>query len=154
MRTHMNAVTALILTALMLTSLLAMPQPVPSELLPEEDMSFNEPLLTSARSSSASILTSGVGANNEFGDHIEALPNGGWVVGSEFNSTLSYGTTTLAPTSPYRQNNGLGEFFLGIMDDQGVWSKLFKVFLVDWVICVLGVLGTGVLFVVIFNFAH
>ena len=39
-------------------------------------------------------------------------------------------------------------------DDQGVWSKLFKVFLVDWVICVLGVLGTGVLFVVIFNFAH
>ena len=38
--------------------------------------------------------------------------------------------------------------------DQGVWSKLFKVFLVDWVICVLGVLGTGVLFVVIFNFAH
>ena len=124
MRTHMNAVTALILTALMLTSLLAMPQPVPAELLPEEDMSFNEPLLTSARSSSASILTSGVGANNEFGDHIEALPNGGWVVGSEFNSTLSYGTKTLAPTSPYRQNNGLGEFFLGIMDDQGVWSNL------------------------------
>ena len=124
MRTHMNAVTALILTALMLTSLLAMPQPVPSELLPEEDMSFNEPLLTSARSSTASILTSGVGANNEFGDHIEALPNGGWVVGSEFNSTLSYGTKTLAPTSPYRQNNGLGEFFLGIMDDQGVWSNL------------------------------
>ena len=38
--------------------------------------------------------------------------------------------------------------------DESVWSKLFKVFLVDWVICVLGVLGTGVLFVVIFNFAH
>ena len=38
--------------------------------------------------------------------------------------------------------------------DEGVWSKLFKVFLVDWVICVLGVLGTGVLFVVIFNLAH
>jgi hypothetical protein len=38
--------------------------------------------------------------------------------------------------------------------EQSVWSKLFKVFLVDWVICVLGVLGTGVLFVVIFNFAH
>ena len=37
---------------------------------------------------------------------------------------------------------------------QGVWSKLFKVFFVDWVICVLGVLGTGVLFVVIFNQAH
>ena len=38
--------------------------------------------------------------------------------------------------------------------DKGVWSKLFKVFFVDWVICVLGVLGTGVLFVVIFNQAH
>ena len=38
--------------------------------------------------------------------------------------------------------------------DEGVWPKLFKVFLEDWVICVLGVLGTGVLFVVIFNFAH
>ena len=38
--------------------------------------------------------------------------------------------------------------------DQGVWSKLFKVFLVDWVICVLGVLGTGVLFVIVFNMAH
>ena len=38
--------------------------------------------------------------------------------------------------------------------DESVWSKLFKVFLVDWVICVLGVLATGVLFVVIFNFVH
>ena len=39
-------------------------------------------------------------------------------------------------------------------EDKGVWSKLFKVSFVDWVICVLGVLGTGVLFVVIFNQAH
>ena len=38
--------------------------------------------------------------------------------------------------------------------DQGVWSKLFKVFLVDWLVCILGVLGTGILFVVIFNLAH
>lgn len=36
----------------------------------------------------------------------------------------------------------------------GIWSKLFKVFLVDWLVCVLGVLGTGILFVVIFNVAH
>ena len=36
----------------------------------------------------------------------------------------------------------------------GVWSKLFKVFLVDWLICIAGVLGTGILFVTIFNFAH
>ena len=39
-------------------------------------------------------------------------------------------------------------------DDQGVWAKLFKVFLVDWLVCVLGVLGTGILYVTIFNMAH
>jgi hypothetical protein len=39
-------------------------------------------------------------------------------------------------------------------NDQGVWAKLFKVFLVDWLVCVLGVLGTGILFVTIFNMAH
>jgi len=37
---------------------------------------------------------------------------------------------------------------------QSVWSKLFRVFLVDWLVCVIGVLGTGVIFVVIFNLAH
>ena len=37
---------------------------------------------------------------------------------------------------------------------QGVWSKLFKVFLVDWLVCVAGVLGTGILFVTVFNMAH
>jgi len=39
-------------------------------------------------------------------------------------------------------------------EDKSVWSKLFKVFLVDWLVCVAGVLGTGVLFVSIFNMAH
>ena len=39
-------------------------------------------------------------------------------------------------------------------DDQGVWTKLFKVFLVDWLVCVAGVLGTGILFVTVFNMAH
>ena len=38
--------------------------------------------------------------------------------------------------------------------DQSVWSKLFKVFLVDWLVCVAGVLGTGILFVTVFNMAH
>ncbi|MDC0030230.1 hypothetical protein OAJ15_04015 [Pseudomonadota bacterium] len=38
--------------------------------------------------------------------------------------------------------------------NQGVWSKLFKVFLVDWLVCVAGVMGTGILFVTIFNLAH
>ena len=39
-------------------------------------------------------------------------------------------------------------------ESTGVWSKLFKVFLIDWLVSVLGVLGTGVVFVAIFNFAH
>ena len=41
-----------------------------------------------------------------------------------------------------------------IEKDQGVWIKLFKVFLVDWLVCVAGVLGTGILFVTVFNMAH
>ena len=35
-----------------------------------------------------------------------------------------------------------------------VWSKLFKVFFVDFLICIIGVLGTGILFVTVFNLAH
>ena len=36
----------------------------------------------------------------------------------------------------------------------GIWSKLLKVFFVDLLLCILGVLGTGILFVVVFNLAH
>ncbi|MBT5592534.1 MAG: hypothetical protein HOJ55_01650, partial [Euryarchaeota archaeon] len=123
MRTHLNAATALLLTALMLTSLLAIQQPVPAEVLPEEDVSEEGPLYTSGRSST-SLLAAGSGSENEDGEHIEALPNGGWVIGSEFrNGTLTYGTQTLSPSSPYNVI-GYGEFFLAIMDDQGAWSKL------------------------------
>jgi hypothetical protein len=39
-------------------------------------------------------------------------------------------------------------------EDRRVWTKLFKVFFVDWLVCVAGVLGTGILFVTIFNMAH
>ena len=35
-----------------------------------------------------------------------------------------------------------------------VWSKLFKVFFVDLLICMIGVLVTGILFVTVFNLAH
>ena len=37
------------------------------------------------------------------------------------------------------------------IDEKIVWSKLFQVFLVDWLLCILGVFGTGVVFVAIFN---
>ena len=34
---------------------------------------------------------------------------------------------------------------------KSVWLKLFQVFLVDWLVCTLGVFGTGIVFVAIFN---
>ena len=37
------------------------------------------------------------------------------------------------------------------VDQKNVWSKLFQVFLVDWLVCIVGVFGTGVVFVTIFN---
>ena len=44
--------------------------------------------------------------------------------------------------------------FVSEEKNQGMWSKLFKVFIIDWLLCVLGVLGTGIIFVMIFNIAH
>ena len=37
------------------------------------------------------------------------------------------------------------------INQKSVWPKLFQVFLVDWFVCILGVFGTGVMFVAIFN---
>ena len=37
------------------------------------------------------------------------------------------------------------------VNQKSVWSKLFQVFLVDWLVCIVGVFGTGVVFVTIFN---
>ena len=34
---------------------------------------------------------------------------------------------------------------------KSVWLKLFQVFLVDWLVCALGVFGTGIVFVTIFT---
>ena len=37
------------------------------------------------------------------------------------------------------------------VNQKSVWPKLFQVFLVDWLICILGVFGSGIVFVAIFN---
>ena len=37
------------------------------------------------------------------------------------------------------------------VNQKSIWPKLFQVFLVDWLVCILGVFGTGVVFVAIFN---
>ena len=34
------------------------------------------------------------------------------------------------------------------------WKKLFQVFAVDLLLCIIGVLGTGIIFVVTFNLFH
>ena len=74
------------------------------------------------------------------------------------NSLLfAFGATTFLVTFSWFKYAAMEVFRKELksnQEDKGVWSKLFKVFFVDWVICVLGVLGTGVLFVVIFNQAH
>ena len=36
-------------------------------------------------------------------------------------------------------------------NQKSVWLKLFQVFLVDWFVCILGVFGTGAVFIAIFN---
>ena len=40
------------------------------------------------------------------------------------------------------------------VNQKSVWSKLFQVFLIDWLVCIVGVIGTGVFFVAIFNQLH
>ena len=39
-------------------------------------------------------------------------------------------------------------------NDQSSWPKLVSVFVVDYLVLVLGVLASGILFVSIFNMAH
>jgi hypothetical protein len=74
------------------------------------------------------------------------------------NSLLfAFGAITFLVTFSWFKHAAMEVFKKELISDQsykGVWSKLFKVFLVDWVICVLGVLGTGVIFVTVFNLAH
>ena len=37
------------------------------------------------------------------------------------------------------------------VDQKSVWSKLFQVFLVDWLVCIIGVFVTGIVFVATFG---
>ena len=37
------------------------------------------------------------------------------------------------------------------VNQKSVWSKLFQVFLVDWLVCIIGVFGTGFVFVATFG---
>ena len=74
------------------------------------------------------------------------------------NSLLfAFGAITFLVTFSWFKYAAMEVFKKELKSDQsaqGVWSKLFKVILVDWLVCVLGDLGTGILFVDIFNFAN
>ena len=37
------------------------------------------------------------------------------------------------------------------VNQRSVWPKLFQVFLVDWLVCIIGVFGTGFVFVATFG---
>ena len=82
-----------------------------------------EPQFTSGRGASNSYLSAG-GSTSQSIDarHIAALGGAGWIIGSEFNASLTFGTTTLQPTSPLRLH--YGEFFLAMVDDTGVWRSV------------------------------
>ena len=85
----------------------------------------SEPIqFTSARASSASFISSGGSSTQSIDSaHIEADPYGGWIIGSEYNTTLTFGTKTLQPTSPI--GGTYGEFFLATIDNAGTWQSVF-----------------------------
>ena len=82
-----------------------------------------EPQFTSGRGASSSYLSEG-GSTSQSIDarHIAALGGAGWIIGSEYNASLTFGTNTLQPTSPY--GSAYGEFFLAMVDDTGVWRSV------------------------------
>ena len=76
---------------------------------------------------------------------------------NSYSLLFAFGAITFLVTFSWFKYAAIEVFKKELQSDQGgqgVWSKLFKVFLVDWLVCVAGVLVTGVLFVTVFNIAH
>ncbi|MDA8588075.1 hypothetical protein N9L41_01030 [Euryarchaeota archaeon] len=121
MRPLNRTFSALLLTFLMLASIMVMESPDLVEHSLETES--QEPQFTSGRGASSSYLSAG-GSTSQSIDarHIAALGGAGWIIGSEYNASLTFGTTTLQPTSPY--GSAYGEFFLAMVDDAGVWRSV------------------------------
>ena len=121
MRPLLATFSAVLITFLMVSSGLVIENPTSMKL----DDSDSELLqFASARSSSYSFIASGgSSAQSIDAEYIEANSNGGWIIGSEFNTTLTFGTHTLQPTSPYSAS--FGEFFLAVVDSTGTWQSVF-----------------------------
>ncbi len=121
MRLSNATFSAFLLTFMMLSSLLVLEHPnvSVSEL---DDSRQDEPVFASARNSAKSFLVSGgSSAQSIDAEFIDSNPTGGWVIGSTFNQTLTFGTQSLSPSSPY----AFGEFFLASVDDAGNWLSVF-----------------------------
>ena len=87
MRTRLNALLPIFLISIMISSV-AMPQFSNVEQQSEELDETSEAFSTLGRSTPTTILAAGSGQANEDGEHIIALPNGGWVVGMSEWTTL------------------------------------------------------------------
>lgn len=123
MRPLIATLPAVLITFLMLSSVIVLEHPTqtPMEL---DDIGSERLQFSSARASSNSFISAGGSSTQSIDpEHIEANPNGGWIIGSEYNTTLTFGTQTLQPTSPYGAS--YGEFFLAIVDGAGTWQSVF-----------------------------
>jgi hypothetical protein len=97
-------------------------------IVPEQSESAELEVLTevfeaSARSSSSDVFIASGGSStgDEFDTMITDGP-GAFYVAGDFNRTLTFGTQTLAPTSPFSNGN---EFYLaGLSEDTGTWTFL------------------------------
>jgi hypothetical protein len=126
MRPLLATFPAILICFLMLSSVLVLEHPTQNPMeLDETDSNLIQ--FTSARASSYSFIASGGSSTQNIdAEHIEANPNGGWIIGSEYNTTLTFGTHTLQPTSPYGGSGGpFGEFFLAVADNTGTWQSVF-----------------------------
>ncbi|MEC7168549.1 MAG: thrombospondin type 3 repeat-containing protein [Candidatus Thermoplasmatota archaeon] len=119
MRPTLKVISATVLVALMFCSV-SLPQVMSYE--NSNELSNDIISETSGRSVST-ILASGSGAGYEDGEHIEPIPSGGWVIGSEYYETLTYGTHTLDPTVPASLAiQGAVEFYVALLDETGAWN--------------------------------
>jgi len=94
MRPLLASVSAVLISFLMLSSVFVLEQSSDSNEVLDDVSELIE--FTSARGSSKSFIASG-GSSTQSIDpsQIKPDPNGGWVLGSEYNTTLTFGTQTL-----------------------------------------------------------
>ena len=123
MRPLFATFSAILISFLMLSSVIALEHPMEPQ-VELEDSDSEVIQFTSGRSSSKAFIASGGSSTQSIdAEYIEPDPNGGWIIGSEYNTTLTFGTKTLQPTSPY--SSSYGEFFLATVDSTGTWQSVF-----------------------------